>query len=170
MKLFLKTVCAVCAAVFLFLSGCARGRNGEDFTGLTTSFSLQAHATYQKEQYSFVLTRTARSIYRLEFSETELLRELTVSLNGEELTLEYDGITHTAETSQLPQTGIVTAVPCIVDAADVSETVQYDSKSDTYLITDAVAFGEFTATVCAKTNLPLQLSAPSIGLTVIFDQ
>lgn len=170
MKLFSKTVCAFCAAVFLFLTGCARAGSDDDFTGLTTSFSLQAQATYHKEKVVFSLTRTARSIYRFEFSETDLLRELTVSLNGDEVTMEYDGITRNASISQLPQTGIVTAIPAIIDLTDLAKTARYDKQSDTYRIADTAAFGEFTATVCAKTNLPLKLNAPSIDLTVIFEQ
>ena len=170
MKLFSKTVCAFSAAVFLFLTGCAQGRSNDDFTGLTTSFSLQAQAIYHKEKISFSLTRTARSIYRFEFPETDLLRELTVSLNGDEVTTEYDGITRNASVSQLPQTGMMTAIPAIIDLADLAKTARYDKQSNTYLIADTAAFGEFTATVCAKTNLPLQLSAPSIDLTVIFEQ
>ncbi len=150
--------------VIIGLTGCAPQKAAPP---QTTNFSCAIRATYDRMTVAGTLTRYTAGTLQLAFTEPATLDGLTVSWDGELVTLGMRGLTYQVDPDDVPESALGNEVIAILDAAMRSELkgVVEDGKQ----IFDSVGKnGEYQLVCDAETGVPLSLSVPDLGLYAEF--
>ncbi len=157
---------AVCLLLIPVLcTACAKSKPAEP---ITTDFVCEFRAQYQNLTAAGKLTRHSADALLLEFTEPETLNGLSAEWNGEDVTLRYLGLSYAVDTSSLPEQALGEQLLHAFNSVLSGEGNQ-TQKDGRVTVVNLLADHTYTYVYDAKTGAPVSLSAPSIPLSVVFE-
>ena len=146
------------------LAGCAPKKAAPP---QTINFSCAIRATYDNMTVAGTLTRYTAGTLKLAFTEPQTLDGLTVSWDGELVTLEMMGLTYQVDPDDVPESALGKEVIAILDAAmrDEMQGVVEDGKQ---IFESAGDNGAYQLVCDAETGYPLSLRVPDLNLQAEF--
>ena len=148
-----------CAVVCLWLSltACAK----PPVTPVADGFRCRVSLDYGGAVYEATLDRLDASQAMLTIAKPETLKGLTMTWNGQEVSMTYAGMTMSLEEASLPVSAAVKLLCRTLDAC----RDQAEARS----VCEGTIEGiPYTVTFDDQTGMPLTLSVPSVPIQVVF--
>lgn len=146
----------------LVLAGCSKP---EPAPPRTANFTCSFTAHYQDLTVGGTLTRYTQGTLTLDFTEPETLRDVRALWDGEQMKVQYHGITFDIDDADIPETALGKQ---LVTALDNALNATGERNHDTVTVNGSVDGTAYTYTYAADSGLPLSLSVPSLPLEVTF--
>ncbi len=132
-------------------------------TPVADSFRCRVNITYDDLNAVAVLDRTQAGVTELTFSHPQEINGFIMKCNGEELTMEYRGISLSLAEDTVPVGAVVKAIGYTLD-----EVLLKKSERPSSVINGECAMGEYVLRIDESTGYPLSLEMPSLALKTEF--
>lgn len=152
----LRKLVAVMVAVSIaaFATGCGE----EEIPQLEKNFTCTAIITQDDIQYSAQLERIDGVGWKAVFSQPETIEGMEISLLSDSCTVNFKELTYTADTSQLPENGMVQLIASATDRCISGKGVECSVKGDNFILDGKVRDIDFTAQVSGDTITSLEIA------------
>ena len=161
MRLRLLAVAAIMAVV---VAGCGAKKTTEP---RTEHFSCRADIQYKDLAITADLGRTERGTLRLAVTAPETLEGLTMTLDGETVTVAFGSVSFPITAETLPVSGLGRGLLDALDAIAAMDVSPAAGKTEATL-SGSGQNGTFTLTIDPATGALRSLSIPSLPLTATF--
>lgn len=161
----LRWVCGWITAILLMgMTGCSPQKAAPP---VTTDFTCAIRATYGDMAVAGTLTRQTAGTLQLAFTEPDTLDGLTVSWDGELVTLEMLGMTFDVDPGAVPESALGNELIAVMDAAMRSK-MEGVVENDRQTFEGSGENGAYTLVCDRETGHPLSLSVPQLDLYAEF--
>ncbi|MCL2884372.1 MAG: hypothetical protein FWF49_02655, partial [Oscillospiraceae bacterium] len=152
--------------ISLFLLSACKGASSGAQKPTLTSFSCQAAITYQGLTIKGKLSRQAAGTLTLDITEPPSLAGMTMSWDGQTVTLKMNGLSFGVDPATVPQTALGKVIINALDAAVGKKDGTLTPSG--YEVSGSDAGGSFTLVSDPDTGALLTLTVPSADLTAVF--
>lgn len=155
----------VLLVLMLLVTGCRQLTQTADPVG--ADFTCRIQADYKDMDVEGTLIRQTAGMLRLTFSAPESLAGMTAVWDGESVELEMNGLSFSVDPATVPESALGEEIVAVLDAAIRGEG-ERTQDGDKLIIRGNGDNGMYELTCDARTGVPLELSVPSIPLSVTF--